>query len=71
MSENLYYTFETFTLNRTDAEQQTSSLNGMFYYEAVRPSSDTRRIHVPYSFKLGLRIWRDTKRTTDGRLFMG
>ena len=41
MSEKLYCTFETFTLNRTDAEQQTSSLKGTFYYEAVRPSSDT------------------------------
>ena len=40
MSETLYCTFETFTLNRTDAEQQTSSLKGMFHYEAVRPSSD-------------------------------
>ena len=40
MSENLYCTCETFTLNRTDAEQQISSLKGRFYYEAVRSSSD-------------------------------
>ena len=65
MSENLYCTCETFTLNRTDAEQQTRSLTGMFYYEAVRPSSDAILFrHMPYPFKLGLRIWRDTERTT-------